>query len=105
MCYADASRPAATDLRTAIIRAESVFSDLAFYYEHEIVYGLWRCMSDEELAKLAEQYRNAASLCGKYLEGDVSVAYLIAQLDGMNVDTEEIKKFMTLEGCENGGNI
>lgn len=105
MCYADESRPAATDLRSSIIRARSVFSDLTFYYEHEMVYGFWRYSSDDELVKLTELYKNAVSLCDKYLEDKVSVTCLITQLDELNLDTEEIKKFVTLQDRENGGKI
>lgn len=107
MAYAEASRPTATDLRTSIIRAESQFSDLVFYYEHESVYNFWSYCSSglEELAKSAKLYERAASLCREFLDGEISVTNLIAQLDRMKLDTEEIKKFKTLEDRNDGGKI
>ena len=59
MCYADASRPVATDVTSAVQRLQGIFGDLEFYYGHEIVYGFGRCGSEEELAAKEKLYNDA----------------------------------------------
>lgn len=104
MCYAEASRATATDVTSAVERARATFSDLAFEHAHEIVYGLGRYGTDQELEEREQFYNNAVSLCEKFQAGNISCAHLVAALDAMDLEehTEQIKEFMSREVQQNG---
>lgn len=104
MCYAEASLPEAVDVISAVSRAQSLFSLLAFDAGHESVYGFGRYGTEEELQKLETQYRKAVSLCEKFERGKISCSCLVTKLDAMKLEdhTDEIKKFLKIEVQKNG---
>lgn len=104
MLYADASRPAAVDVVSAVTRAQSTLRDLAFDEAHESVYGLGRYGTEEEFAAQEKLYNKAASVCDTFLDGKICAHCLVSKLNSMNLGehTVEIKKFMKREehGCK-----
>lgn len=104
MLYADASRPDAVDVESAVTRAQSIFQDLAFDEAHESVYGMGRYGTEEEFAAREKLYNKAASVCDAFLTGKISAMRLVSKLDRMKLKehTVEIRKFMkrTENGCK-----
>lgn len=104
MCYMHVSRPPAMSVVSAVERLRSVFSNIEFECEHEIVYGFGRYGTDEELQIQIQLYSDAAAMCDDYIHGNLSISCLVSKLDGMNFQTYtvEIKKFLKNGGSENG---
>lgn len=102
MCYAEASRPAPTDVKSAVEITRSRFMDLAFMEVHRKVYDLGRVETDEELERLEKLYTDASALCDKCVDGVINESQLISQLEAMNLEehTTTIKEFM--KRVENG---
>lgn len=100
LCYADASRPVATDVTSAVERLRGIFSDLEFYYGHEIIYGMGRYESEEELSAKEILYNRGKEMCDDFLNGSTSSSWgLVGSLDGINLEkhTDEIKEFIAKE--------
>lgn len=104
MCYAEASRPDAVDLESAVTRVQSRLWDLAFDAAHDGLYD-WRWSgTEEECAAKAKLYNKAASVCDAFLVGKISAQRLVAKLNSMNLGehTVEIREFMKRkeDGCK-----
>lgn len=94
--YTNASRPAVTNLVSAVKRLQSVFSELEFEYAHEIQYGFGRHGTDEELENQEKLYSDAVALCDDFLDGNLCASCLVSKLDALSLQTHtvEIKGFI-----------
>lgn len=99
-CYANASRPASTNVVSAVEKLQSEFSKLEFEYAHEIVYGFGRHGTDEELKKQEQLYSDAVNLCDEFQCGNLSASGLVSQLDAMHMQTHTVELKMFIKNGE-----
>lgn len=103
MCYSEASRPVATDLRSAVTRLRSLFEDLAFEAAHESVYASDHFRRLDELIKLESKYREGVFICDEFLNKELCANHLLKYLIDIDLEefSDEVKSFMCKES-ENG---
>lgn len=99
MCYAEAARPAASDVRSSVDRLARSLEDLAFDAAHEVVYGFGRSGSDEYLRKEEKQYNNGAVICRLFLDGSISKRVFVDLMVGLGLEDcmEEVNSFIEKE--------
>lgn len=100
MIYAEASRPAATDVRSAVERLARSMEDLAFDASHEIVYGLGRSgLSEDELKNEEKQYNNGAVVCRLFLNESINRSELVNLMNGLRLQyhMDDVNKFIERE--------
>lgn len=103
MIYAEASRPAATDVRSAVERLANSMQDLAFDASHEIVYGLGRSgLSEDELKNEEKQYNNGAVICRLFLSDSIDRSELVNLMNGLGLQShmDDVSKFIEREEVE-----
>lgn len=103
MCYAEASRPAATDVRSAVERLARSLEDLAFEASHEAVYGLGRSgLSEEQLHNEEKKYNNGVVVCGLVLNDSISRKVFVDLMSGLGLEEfiDEVIKFIEKEEDE-----
>lgn len=100
MCYAEARRAEATDVRSAVELLESRLRDLAFEAGHEAVYGFGRTgFSEQELHKQERSYDNGAALCRLFLDNAIGKRLFVDLMNSLDLNDRmvEVEEFMEKE--------
>lgn len=98
MAYSSGYWPESKDLKSAVGRLHSMFTDYLYDSEHQMNYGGLH-VDTEKCEQLSKIYSQAVEICEKYLEKNLDIVRLLSELQKLNLlgQCACLKSYLTKE--------